>query len=62
MPIDYLTVAARETRNLEPELADGGTHSIHGTIVLPWIASIRNELLNGPKYDIGLDGCGHMRP
>ena len=51
MAIDYLTVAAREYRDFETELADAAAHPINTGVVLSRIAGVRNESVDRPDLD-----------
>ena len=50
--INDLTIAAGEHRDLEAELADAATHTIHDRIVLPWVACVEDETVNGPDLNL----------
>jgi hypothetical protein len=54
MPVDHLTVATGQHRNLEPELADAGAHAIHDRVVLAWVPSVEDEPVYGPNLDLSL--------
>jgi len=46
MAIDDLTIASHEAWDLESELADRGTHTIHGAVVLTRVTRIFDELID----------------
>ena len=48
MTVDHFAVAADQTRDFEPKLSDTAAHAIHGGIVLPRVASVKDQLVNRP--------------
>jgi hypothetical protein len=50
--IDHGSVAARQRRHFEAELAEAAAHAIHCGLVLPRIAGIEDQAVDGPGLNL----------
>src|SRR5258708_31899278 len=48
MPVHDFAVAAREHRNLEPELPEARYHPVHHSVVLARVARVENQFFDRP--------------
>jgi hypothetical protein len=59
--IDDLAIASNQTRDLETELADRGTHAVHRRVVLAWVPGVFNDPINWPQVDMMGERLGNQR-
>ena len=51
MAVHDLAVAACEHRNFETKLTDAAAHAIDDSVVLPGIAGVKDQTVDGPSLD-----------
>jgi hypothetical protein len=55
--IYYLTIASNQTWNFKTELANRGTHAIHGCVVLARVARVFYKPFDRPKLGVLCDSA-----
>jgi hypothetical protein len=54
VPVYDLAIAAGQDRDLKSEFPDATAHAIDGAVILSWVASVENELIDRPNLNAHL--------